>query len=143
MAAYLDTSVLVATFFHERGSAVAHDRARDESQLALSRWTLAEFASAAAFKIRRGDTTEAVAREAARRLTKLVDDGALVLIELESSDFTRCAQLCAAHASGLRTPDALHAAIAARARLTLLTFDAAQAGGCAHHGIEHELIAAV
>lgn len=141
MPAYLDTSVLVAMFFRERGSEVAHERARAESQLALSRWTLAEFASAAAFKIRGGHTTEATAREAARRLAKLVSDGSLMLLELERDDFERCAQLCAAHISGLRTPDALHAALAWRERLTLLTFDAAQAAGCAHHGISHELIA--
>lgn len=140
MAAYLDASVLVALFFHERGSAAAHDRAAGEPRLSISRWTLAEFASAAAFKIRQRQTTEDTAREAARRLNRLVGDSRLLLIEIEREDFARCAQLCAAHASGLRTPDALHAAIAAKSRATLWTFDASQARGCAHHGIDHELI---
>lgn len=140
MAAYLDTSVLVALFFRERASTLAHDRAAAEPALWISRWALAEFASAAAFKLRRRQTDEDVAREAARQLTRLVDDGRFLLVEIEREDFARCAQLCAAHASGLRTPDALHVAIAAKARATLWTFDASQARGCAHHGIDHELI---
>jgi uncharacterized protein len=140
VSAYLDTSVLVALFFREPGSVGARQRIGREAEPLLSRWTLAEFASAAAFKIRNGQTLESTAREAARRLARLVDDRALTLIELERDDFAACARLCAAHASGLRTPDALHCAIAARWRVRLLTFDAGQARGCAHHGIDHELL---
>jgi uncharacterized protein len=140
VSAYLDTSVLVALFFHEPGSVGARQCIGHEAEPLLSRWTLAEFASAAAFKIRNGQTLESTAREAARRLARLVDDRALTLIELERDDFAACARLCAAHASGLRTPDALHCAIAARWRVPLLTFDAGQARGCAHHGIDHELL---
>jgi uncharacterized protein len=113
VSAYLDTSVLVALFFHEPGSVGARQCIGHEAEPLLSRWTLAEFASAAAFKIRNGQTLESTAREAARRLARLVDDRALTLIELERDDFAACARLCAAHASGLRTPDALHCAIAA------------------------------
>ena len=140
MSAYLDTSVLVALFFREPGSVGALQRIGREAEPLLSRWTLAEFASAAAFKIRNGHTLESTAREAARRLARLVDDRALTLIELERDDFAACARLCAAHASGLRTSDALHCAIAARWRVPMLTFDAGQARGCAHHGIDHELL---
>jgi uncharacterized protein len=140
VSAYLDTSVLVALFFREPGSVGAQRRIGQEAEPLLSRWALAEFASAAAFKVRVGHTTETTAREAARRLVRLVDDRALTLIELERDDFAACARLCAAHASGLRTPDALHCAIAARWRVPLLTFDDGQARGCAHHGIEHELL---
>ena len=42
MSAYLDTSVLVALFFHEDASTAARERAGRESQLWASRWTLAE-----------------------------------------------------------------------------------------------------
>ena len=140
MSAYLDTSILVALFFREPGSVRARQRIAREAEPLLSRWTLAEFASAAAFKIRIGHTIESTAREAARRLARLVDDRALTLIEIERDDFAACARLCAAHASGLRTADALHCAIAARWRVPLLTFDAGQARGCAHHGIDHELL---
>ena len=61
MAAYLDTSVLVALFFHEDASAAARARAGRESQLWASRWTLAEFASAITYKRRSAQTDEATA----------------------------------------------------------------------------------
>ena len=56
MAAYLDTSFLVPLFFHETASAAVLVRARSESELWISHWTLAEFSSAVAFKLRTGQT---------------------------------------------------------------------------------------
>jgi uncharacterized protein len=135
MAVYLDTSVLVALFFHEGASAAARARASREPQLWVSRWTLAEFASAVAFKRRQAQTDAATARKASARLNAIVADGGLQVADLERADFERAGTLCEAHASGLRTPDALHAAVASRLRLLLLTADERQAGGCGHHGI--------
>lgn len=140
MAAYLDTSVLVALFFHEAASAAARDRASRETQLWVSRWTLAEFASAVAFKRRQAQTDATTAQEAAARLRTVVSEGGLQVADLERRDFERAAALCEVHTSGLRTPDALHAALAVRLRLLLLTADRGQADGCAHHGIECEML---
>jgi predicted nucleic acid-binding protein len=58
----------------------------------------------------------------------------------ERADVQRAADLCEAHASGLRTPDALHAAVAMRLRLPLITADKGQASGCTFHAIDCELV---
>jgi predicted nucleic acid-binding protein len=72
MAAYLDTSVLVALFFLEDASAAARARASRENQLWVSRWTLAEFASAVAYKRRSARTDEDTAAQASARLLAAV-----------------------------------------------------------------------
>lgn len=140
MAVYLDTSFLVPLFFHETASAAVLTRARGESELWISHWTLAEFASAVAFKLRTGQTTETTAQQATAKLQAILTANGLIVAEVHAADFERAAQFCAAHASGLRTPDALHAAIAARLKLPLLTCDRGLAQGCQYHGIGHECI---
>lgn len=140
MSACLDTSVLAALFFHEDASAAARARAGREQRLWVRRWTLAEFASAVAFKRRAAQTDEATALQANARLIAVLDDGGLQVVEVERADIERAAAPCQAHASGLRTPDALHAAVAQRLRLTLLTADRQQAAGCAFHAIAADLI---
>jgi len=142
MAVYLDTSFLVPLFFHETASAAVLARARIESELWISHWTLAEFSSAVAFKVRTGQTDENTSRQATARLQAILTAHGLIVAEVRATDFERAAQFCAAHASGLRTPDALHAAIAARLKLTLLTCDKGLAQGCQYHGIGHECIGA-
>lgn len=141
MAAYLDTAILIPLFFAEPASLAARARLRKEKGIAISRWTLAEFASAAAFKIRSGQTDEATAQQALGKLHALVAGGDLPVVDILAADFDRAAQLCTAHASGLRTPDALHAAIAARLKRPLVTCDQGLAQGCRYHGIACELIA--
>ena len=140
MAAYLDTSILVALFFHEAASAAARNRAGRETQLWVSRWTLAEFASAVAYKRRNAQTGEATAVEAKKRLLAVLAEDGLQVVDIERSDLERTVVLCEAHASALRTPDALHAAVALRLRMVLITADRGQAAGCAFHAIECELV---
>ena len=140
MAAYLDTSVLVALFFHEDTSAAARSRAARENQLWASRWTLAEFASAVAYKRRSAQTDEGTALQAKARLLEVLDDGGLQVVDIERQDLERAAALCEADASGLRTPDALHAAVAQRLRMKLITADRGQAAGCAFHAIDVDLV---
>lgn len=141
MAAYLDTSVLMALFFREDASAAVRKYVRREPELWVSRWTLAECSSAAAFKHRTGQADEATVVQARARMRAVLDDGGLQLVEVEPRDFERAAALCEAHASGLRPSDALHAALAQRPKFRLITADRAQAAGCAFHGIDAELIA--
>lgn len=140
MAAYLDTSVLVALFFHEDASAAARARASRENQLWVSRWTLAEFASAVAYKRRSAQTDEDTAAQASARLLAVLDEGGLQVVDIERGDVERAGVLCAAHASDLRTPDALHAAVAQRLRMMLVTADRRQVAGCAFHGIDCDLL---
>lgn len=141
MAVYLDTSATVPLFFNESASTPTLARIAREHEIWLSRWTLAEFSSAAAFKIRVRQTSEATAAAALSLLRAKLARGDFRLAELERADLDETARLCEAHACGLRTPDALHAAIALRLRLPLVTCDKGQADGCAYHAIGHEYIA--
>lgn len=141
MAIYLDTSATVPLFFNEPASMSALARIAREHEIGLSRWTLAEFSSATAFKIRTRQTDEMTAGAALALLRAKLSRGDFFLAELERADFDEAARLCGAHACGLRTPDALHAAIAMRLRLPLVTCDKGQADGCAYHAIGHEYIA--
>lgn len=143
MAVYLDTSFLVPLFFHESASKAVHARARTESELWISHWTLAEFSSAVAFKVRTGQTDETTSGQATAKLQAILAAHGLIVAEVRATDLERAAQFCAAHASGLRTPDALHAAIAARLKLNLLTCDKGLAQGCRYHGVGHEYIGIV
>jgi uncharacterized protein len=68
----------------------------------------------------------------------VVADGCLQVAEVETADFERAATLCEAIASGLRTPDALHAAVAARLGLRIITADRGQAAGCRFHDLDCE-----
>lgn len=141
MAIYLDTSAIVPLFFNESASLTVLARVATEREIWVSRWTLAEFASAAAFKIRTRQTGEATATAALALLRAKMSRGDFRLAELERFDIDEAARLCGAHACGLRTPDALHAAIAMRLRLSLATCDKGQADGCAYHAIGHEYLA--
>lgn len=141
MAVYLDTSVIVPLFFNESASMSALARIATEREIWVSRWTLAEFSSATAFKIRTRQTDEATASAALALLRAKLSRGDFCLSELERIDIEAATRLCEAHACGLRTPDALHAAIAMRLRLPLVTYDKGQADGCAYHAIGHEYIA--
>lgn len=140
MAVYLDTSLLVPLFFHETASAMVRLRMREERELWVSRWAVAEFSSAAAFKVRTGQSDEGTASAALDRLRAALSAGHFLCANVEDGDVDRAGQLCEAHASGLRTPDALHAAIATRLRTALLTRDKGQAEGCRFHGVRHEYI---
>jgi predicted nucleic acid-binding protein len=141
MAVYLDTSAVVPLFFNESASMSVLARLAREREVWLSRWALAEFSSATAFKIRTGQTSAATAGAALALLREKLSCGDFCLAELERADLDEAARLCGAHASGLRTPDALHAAIALRLRLPLVTCDKGQAEGCAYHAIGHEFVA--
>jgi len=140
MAVYLDTSATVPLFFHETASVQALERIESEREIWVSRWTIAEFSSATAFKVRSRQTDEGAARAALARFREIVSAGGFLVVEVERGDFDEAARLCDAHASGLRTPDALHAAIASRLRHSLLTGDKGQRDGCAYHAIRHEYI---
>lgn len=140
MALYLDTSVIVALFFREASSFALLARLKEEPEWWVSHWTLAEFFSAVSFKRRSGQADEQVATAAAAKLRASVADGTLWVEEVQRTDFDRAGRLCEAHVSGLRTPDALHAAIAERMRLPLLTCDKRLAAGCRLHAIPCEYL---
>ena len=104
------------------------------SELAYSRWTETEIASALARK-QRSRQIDAIARS---RCVALWGDvsRAMVRVEMTLEDFAVAARLVDSGARGLRASDALHLAVVLRLGLSLATFDrdlasAAQAEGVA------------
>ena len=135
MAAYFDTSVLIPLFFNEAGTAAARLEIAREPSAWVSHWTLAEFSSAIAFKLRVGQVTDETATIAKRLFAQFVASR-LTVVDVLREDFVNAAGLCASTpAPGLRTPDALHLAIAQRFGIVMVTFDQALASACGLHGV--------
>ena len=85
MMVYLDTSVLVQCFPGSGGDAVL-ERVSQESELWISRWTTAEFCSAAAFKIRRGDCDLVAANRSVQKMFEMVKSKALQRADVITKD---------------------------------------------------------
>lgn len=135
MPRYLDTSILIPLFFREPGSQVAQSEIASANERWISHWTVAEFSSATAFKLRSGQTDLATA-ERARDLFQQFSASVLTVVDVLREDFTQAARLCAATpAPGLRTPDALHLAVAKRLGLVMVTLDGALATACRTHDV--------
>jgi len=134
MAAYFDTSVLVPLFFNESGTSAARAELARDAAAWVSYWTLAEFSSAIAFKLRSGQT-DATTAATARRLFDAFLASHLTVVDVQREDFVNAARLCASTPSpGLRTPDALHLAVAQRLGLTMVSFDTALISACCAQG---------
>ncbi|NDP40913.1 MAG: type II toxin-antitoxin system VapC family toxin [Rhodoferax sp.] len=130
MAAYFDTSVLIPLFFNEAGTQAARHQMVLEADVWVSHWTLAEFSSAVAFKLRSAQVTEATAR-AARRLFHELVVSRLTVFDVLREDYVNAAGLCESlPAPGLRTPDALHLAVAQRLGLVMVSFDQTLISAC-------------
>jgi predicted nucleic acid-binding protein len=135
---YVDTSALVALYTGEaRGEPLLRWMSRRPNVgYCISDWVVTEFASALAIKARRGDIDE---DQMARAWHEFDDacDTLLKVERVEADDFGNAAALCLQPATGLRSGDSLHLAIAARlACKSMLSFDDtlcrnAKAGGLA------------
>lgn len=110
---YLDTSVVLPLFVPAAESTLVRRwLARHASQvLAISDWTLTEFASAIGIKVRERSLTVRRAREANQLMAELTA-ASLVLCLPTRADFLRASEYLSHHALGLRAGDALHLAIA-------------------------------
>lgn len=134
MAAYVDTSVLIPLFFNETGTAAARLAIASEASMWISHWTLAEFSSATAFKLRTGQIEEQTAATAQGLFAQFLASR-LTVVDVLREDFVAAGRLCeTTPAPGLRTPDALHLAIALRLGLPMVAFDKALISACRLHG---------
>lgn len=133
MAAYFDTSVLIALFFNEPGTAQARLEALHESSIWVSYWSLAEFSSAVAFKLRTGQVDASTAATATQFFTAF-QVSRLTVVDVLREDYLQAAHLCqSTPVPGLRTPDALHLAVAQRLGLRMVAFDQALVAACRFH----------
>lgn len=110
---YIDTSALVPAFIREpKSEAVVGWIESSGERLAISEWSLVEFASAAAIKVRTGQTTASLSKQATARVLEFAQRHCTVAVP-GREEFRRAAELAGDHALKLRAGDALHLAIAA------------------------------
>lgn len=110
---YVDTSALVPIFIREpKSEAVLAWIESSGERLAISEWTLVEFASAAAIKVRTGQATANLAKQATVRVNEFARKNCTVAVP-GRAELRRAAELAADGALKLRAGDALHLAIAA------------------------------
>jgi uncharacterized protein len=134
---YVDTSALVPMFIREPGSeAVVRWLESSGERPAISEWTLVEFASAAALKVRTDQVTASLARQAVARMHEFARTHCTVATP-GRDEFRRAADLAGRGSLKLRAGDALHLAIAEGiAASAILCLDEAMIGSARSLGIE-------
>jgi hypothetical protein len=130
---YLDASVILPLFLRQSRSADA-ERLIVAGGHALSDLSCAEFSSAISIAVRTGRLPVGAAREKLAMFDAWVGAEAH-LNELSRDDFAAATLLVRRFELALRTPDALHIAIAMRLGATLATFDERMAGAARAVGL--------
>ena len=109
---YIDTSALVPAFIREpRSEAILAWLETSGEGLVVSEWSIAEFSSAAAIKVRTGEIASATAKRARARFLDFAQDHCSVAVP-QRAEFRRAAELAGDVNLKLRAGDALHLAIA-------------------------------
>ena len=109
---YIDTSALVPAFIREpKSEAVLAWFETSGEGLVVSEWSIAEFSSAAAIKVRTGEIASATAKQARARFLDFAQDHCSVAVP-QRAEFRRAAELAGDVNLKLRAGDALHLAIA-------------------------------
>lgn len=131
----LDASVLVALFTEDALSAEA-DAILSASRVTstVSDFAAAEFASAVSRKFRSGEVAEHGALRAFANFDEWLAAGPQT-VDVRSDDLRTAATFMRRLDLSLRTPDAIHVAIAMRLGLPLATFDRRLAADAARLGV--------
>jgi len=111
---YLDTSFVAPLFLPEEtsGDVAAWIQRLPAGELAVSDWTVVEFSSLLARKVRTDGLTAEEAAKADARFAAAVDDAFVVFLP-NRNDFAIARRYVQRLETGLRAPEALHLAIAA------------------------------
>ena len=133
---YVDTSALVPVFIREpKSEAVIGWMESSSERLAISEWSLVEFASAAAIKVRTGQAAANLVKQATARLQDFTQKHCTVAVP-GREEFRRAAALAAEDTLKLRPGDALHLAIAGSLNVRgLLCLDEAMAASARSLGM--------
>lgn len=109
---YADTSAMVPAFIREpKSEAILKWIETSGERLVVSEWTIAEFSSAAAIKVRTGQTGAALAKQATARFMDFAQKHCSIAVP-QRADFRRAAEFAGDVDRKLRAGDALHLAIA-------------------------------
>ena len=109
---YIDTSALVPVFIREaKSEAVIGWLESSGERLSISEWSLVEFASAAAIKVRTGQVAPNLAKQSTARVYEFAQKHCTVAVP-GREEFRRAAELAGNDSLKLRAGDALHLAIA-------------------------------
>lgn len=136
MSLYLDTSVLVALFTDDAQSTSADLilRSVPDDVVFVSDFAAAEFASAISRKVRMGELSSDEARETFADLDAWVAQGTSS-VEVGPVDVELAGRYLRRLDLTLRTPDAIHIAMAERLRARLATLDLKMAASARTLGI--------
>jgi hypothetical protein len=109
---YIDTSALVPVFIREaKSEAVIGWLESSGERLSISEWSLVEFASAAAIKVRTGQVAPNLAKQSTARVYEFAQKHCTVAVP-GREEFRRAAEMAGDDSLKLRAGDALHLAIA-------------------------------
>jgi predicted nucleic acid-binding protein len=140
---YIDTSVLVSALTNEADTTLSQTwlAGRETSELAISDWTVTEFASALSTKMRIG-SLEAKHRAAALSTFTRLSAESMRVLSVAREDFRTAARYADLSQLNLRAGDALHLAICANHGATLCTLDQRLAKAAPQVGVGSELLSA-
>lgn len=133
---YLDTSIAVALLIPEvKTASIRQWFATASDSIVSADWIVTEFASALSIKQRRGDITAPLARAVWREFDFFREAG-LRLVPVTRDAFEEAGRLARDSASGLRSGDALHLAVALElGASSLATADTVLEANARKHGL--------
>ena len=139
---YADTCLLVSLFLRDVGTEAALEwiQGAGSAPVALSHWSMTEFASAVGMRARAGHIDENTHGQALARFRRFVATR-LTLLAPDAADFDHAGRLLERYASGLRAGDALHLAICANRGLNLHSADKGFVRAAIRLGLAAELVA--
>lgn len=133
---YVDTSALVPAFIREpKSDAILAWLGTSGRRLVVSEWSIAEFSSAAAIKVRTGEIAPALAKQARSRFLEFAEGHCSIAVP-QRAEFRRAAELAGDESLKLRAGDALHLAIAEASKAEgILCLDEAMAASAKTMGL--------